>query len=165
MLEKTLYDPDGTELGGKMNGLGLLPVRTVFRRRKTLCRVSGTVRQLYGVFSALSGAPFTEYEIHAGRTKLGHGAEPFAEMDGARLDGAVSGNVMGSYVHGLFDGELGARLLQLLLLRKGLDAEADALTFSDSAAYRERQFDLLADALRAHLDMERVYRILNREDA
>ena len=31
---------------------------------------------------------------------------------------------------------------------------------SNRAAYRNRQYDLLADAVRASLDMERIYRIM-----
>ena len=49
-------------------------------------------------------------------------------------------------------------MLRLLCERKGI--EPDALTAFDYAAYKEQQYDLLADAVRKGFDMELIYRIL-----
>ena len=35
------------------------------------------------------------------------------------------------------------------------------MTGVDFAAFKETQYDLLADGLRKHLDMEKIYEILN----
>ena len=52
-------------------------------------------------------------------------------------------------------------VLSALCRRKGVDyASLDAV---DMAAYRERQYDKLADAVREGLDMDLIYRILRRE--
>ena len=48
-------------------------------------------------------------------------------------------------------------MVKALLKAKGIDASLE--TF-DETAYRERQFDLLADGIRGHVDMERIYQIL-----
>ena len=68
----------------------------------------------------------------------------------------MQGNVFGTYLHGLFDsGELTERLAELLCLRKGIAMESAApITMQ---AYREQQFDLLADGVRHALDMPAVY--------
>ena len=148
MLGETLSDPDGVEYGGEMAGLGLLPVSTVFAGKKTRTRVNGTLPQLGGIFSSLSGQPYEGYEIHMGIT-------------GA--DGIVTGrgNVYGTYLHGFFDREEVTKAVAGALFRqKGLDP--DAVRAFDIAAYKEEQYDKLAAAVRSALDMEAVYRIINQ---
>ena len=72
------------------------------------------------------------------------------------------GNVYGSYVHGIFDEqEVADTILKALCTKKGVSFES--LGTFDAKAYKERQYDLLADAVRAGLDMPLIYRILNRE--
>ncbi|HIT08323.1 MAG TPA: cobyric acid synthase [Candidatus Merdivicinus faecavium] len=148
MLGETLSDPDGVEYGGEMAGLGLLPVSTVFAGKKTRTRVNGTLPQLGGIFSSLSGQPYEGYEIHMGIT-------------GA--DGIVTGrgNVYGTYLHGFFDREEVTKAVAGALFRqKGLDP--DAVRAFDIAAYKEEQYDKLAAAVRSALDMEAVYRVINQ---
>ena len=111
--------------------------------------------------------PVTGFENHGGRTILGEGVKPFGKVvcgygnngeDG--FEGALYKNVVGTYLHGLFDtGRLTEALVAWLLERKGLPAETMAA--ESHAAYQERQFDLLADEVRKALDMEAVYRILD----
>ena len=75
---------------------------------------------------------------------------------------SVRENVLGTYLHGFFDApELRARLVSLLLARKGRTWTGEAGP-EDGPANREAQYDKLAAALRAGLDMEAVYRILER---
>ena len=160
MLGEYIADPFNTEHGGELRGMGLLPVRTVFAQGKTRTRKDGTVGRLEGFFSPLSGASFSGYEIHMGKTELtGGGAFSALSPDGSP-DGAVRGTVLGSYVHGLFDsGDLAEKLVGLLLGRRGLSGAVSG--GGDFAAYKERQYDLLADALRASLDMKMIYSILD----
>jgi adenosylcobyric acid synthase len=49
-------------------------------------------------------------------------------------------------------------LIRLLYGRKGLEFGETA--GFDFAEYKQKQYDHLADTLRLHLDMERIYRIL-----
>ena len=158
MLGKTLRDPDGVEEGGELPGLGLLPADTVFEPRKVRTRVTGRVRSLDGFFAGLSGAALRGYEIHMGTTALSGGAAPFVTLSDGRTDGAFCGNVFGSYLHGMFDGELGLALVRLLLRRKGLPDTFDEGTAFD--AHKEQQYDLLADSLRSALDFRRIYEIM-----
>jgi adenosylcobyric acid synthase len=76
-----------------------------------------------------------------------------------RDDGMVCGNIMGAYLHGLFDAaETGRRLIEALCAAKGT-APPDE-TAPSYADYKETQYNRLADLIRAHVDMEAVYRIL-----
>ena len=151
MLGKTLSDPEGAEEGGTMPGLGLLDAETVFSPQKTRTRVTAAAE---GPFS---GAELEAYEIHMGRTETK--LPPFARLPDGRGEGAVSGAVFGTYLHGLFDsGDLTARLGDWLLRRKGMDPRN--LPVEDRNTYRRRQYDLLADAVRKSIDIPALYRIM-----
>jgi len=133
----------------------------VFTPRKVRTRVTCRAGQLEGCFAPLSGTVFEGYEIHMGRTLREAGAQAFCTLPDGQEDGAVCGCVMGSYVHGLLDSALGGALAGLLLRRRGLDpAELPAL---DETARKQREYDKLADALRASLDMKQIYRIIEGE--
>ncbi|MDR0589178.1 MAG: cobyric acid synthase [Spirochaetaceae bacterium] len=162
MLGHTLRDPHGVEQGGTMEGLGLLPVTTVFETEKTRTRIGGTFASLGGILKPLSGMDLEGYEVHMGITRgETNGAGYLADIrditsGAAKRDGFFSGNVYGSYIHGLFDG-IAPALAQALAGNKG---PIPAGPESDWRAYKEQQYDTLADCLRTHLDMARVYQIL-----
>lgn len=160
ILGQTISDPEHTELGGTLQGLGLLPVDTVFHTEKARTQSVGRVGSLPGVFAALSGTSVTGYQIHMGRSRRDPACTPFLWLEDGSEDGAVQGNVCGTYLHGLFDAELAPRLASLLLQRKGLLPEDGFVPLPDAAAFHQTQYDLLADALRTHLDMEKLYAIL-----
>jgi len=150
MLGGMLDDSAGTESGRPqtLRGLELLPTRTVFALEKRRAQVTATAA------APFAGAALTGYEIHTGRTTV-EGA-PFCTLADGTPDGCVQGSVFGTYLHGLFDsGELTEKFAAMLCRRKGLAPETAApLTMQ---AYREQQFDLLADGVRRALDMSAIY--------
>ncbi len=165
MMGESLEDPEGVEQGGAMRGMGLLPLRTRFARQKTRTQVRGQMLEQDGFFSALAGAAFEGYEIHMGQTDAG-GAPPLICVDraeGSKPAGAGGGNAAGCYIHGLFDsGSVRERLAQALYRRKGLDPAAVQTRQRDYGAYKEEQYDILAQALRRSLDMETIYRMMDQ---
>ena len=157
MLGRTLDDSAATESGRSqtLRGLGLLPTSTVFSAEKRRTQVSAAAAA--GPFA---GAALTGYEIHTGRTVV-EGA-PFARLADGTPEGCVCGNVFGTYLHGLFDtGELTEKLTAFLCRRKGIRPEAAALV--PMAAYREQQYNKLADGVRAALDMAAIYKAMGME--
>ena len=165
MLGERLSDPQGTEGGGSMRGMGLLPVETVFEASKTRSRVRGRFSDLpEGPFATLSGAESRGYEIHMGITVRKDPDEGAVLLQDDRTgewkqDGCCAGNVLGTYVHGILDtASASSALAGILARKKGLDPSC--LKTSDYASFKETQYDLLADTLRKHLDMSAVYRIL-----
>ena len=164
MLGRVLKDPHGVEHGGEMAGIGLLPSVTVFEEEKTRTRVTGTFRGVEGIFSGLSGIDFEGYEIHMGTSSLEEGnvlADIAEDGAPAKADGLNSGNVYGSYVHGIFDrDEVAKSIISALLRAKGLSDEDVVST--DMAAYKEQQYDLLADGIRRNMDMDLLYRIVEQ---
>lgn len=163
MLGRTLSDPENTEKGGVLQGLGLLPIDTVFYEDKTRLQSEGKVCEQKGVFEELSDASLRGYQIHMGQSTLSEDAVPFVRFADGTEDGAVVENVCGTYLHGLFDGELTDKLAGMLLRRKGISPEESSSAILDAAAFHQTQYDILADALRKNLDMQAIYRIINGE--
>ena len=145
MLGERIRDPEHAEGGGEIAGMGLLSGETVFTSKKCQTQAKGILPQISsGFWSCLSGAAFEGYEVHMGRTP------------GGIL--SVRDNIAGSYVHGIFDrADVSERLVRALFARRGIHFDGRG---TDRAAYREEQFDLLADAVRKALDMEKIYRML-----
>ena len=77
------------------------------------------------------------------------------------LIGTFYHNVCGTYVHGIFDKEeVALGLVRAVGIRKGIDvSEMEGVDF---AAFKETQYDILASELRKHLDMKKIYEILEQ---
>lgn len=164
MLGESLSDPHGVEAGGTMRGMGLLPVDTVFAEKKTRTQVTGKYLEIQGEYQPLSGVEFTGYEIHMGEStwKSGSHASTWTK-DGVsgqeKTEGTVFENVCGTYVHGIFDKEESAlALIRAVGEKKGIDVSQ--MEGVDFASFKETQYDILAAELRKHLDMKKIYQIL-----
>jgi adenosylcobyric acid synthase len=147
MLGEWVDDPEGLEgKSGKIAGLGLLPLTTRMVKGKQLRNVSGVV--------AATGATVTGYEIHNGVSEGAALRSPLFTIDN-RPEGAMSddGQIIGTYLHGLFDHPDACQaLLKVLGLTDGEQ--------SDYQAHRERELDRLADMLEHHVDIEAVIALI-----
>lgn len=159
MLGRTITDAEGAEGGGSIRGMELLPADTEFASEKHRTRLSACAGQVQGPLARLSGAALEGYEIHMGRTTLAPGAQPLVTLETGIADGCQQGHVYGCYLHGFFDSAACRQaLLTALAEEKGVTL-GSGLAF-DLAAYKNRQYDLLAQGMRAHLDMKLIHRIL-----
>lgn len=160
MLCRSIADPAGVESGGSIRGMGLLAADTVFQGEKARTRVTGRIEHAAGIFRALNGTAFSGYEIHMGRTSGQTNLAVLESQGQEKRDGMASGNIWGSYCHGIFDeGGFSQAFCSCLLRAKGLDP---AQGVEDWADYKERQYDLLADGVRRSLDLKKIYEIINR---
>ncbi len=155
MLGEALIDPHGID--GNAPGLGLLPLVTVFDRDKTVqhtqarfsqamgrCDTVGSASGAVGAWSALAGVQVSGYEIHHGQTaqhsamaQAGDVARPVLPQ-GLGWQNAA-GNVLGVYLHGLFEDPA---VLQALF---GAQLQGPVPTL-------DTVFDGLADFLAQHCD-------------
>ena len=106
-----------------------------------------------------TGLSLSAYEIHMGETRpFGDApASPFARLDDGCTDGyLVSDRCWGTYLHGVLDN---APVVNTLLAPFA-DRLAAATAPFDYAAFKEEQYNRLADHVRKHLDMNRIYDIL-----
>jgi adenosylcobyric acid synthase len=147
MLGRALHDPDGLEGDpGSSPGLGLLDLETSLTATKRLGRVEGRL--------ALEDAPVCGYEIHMGISR-GPALERPAVYLRNTADGALSadGQVLGTYLHGLFDA---APARDALLRWAGLEVARTP----DYRTLREAGIDRLADTLEACLDLRSLEKML-----
>ena len=161
MLGEEISDPNGAEEGGSMQGMGLLPVSTVFTRQKTRTRVQGNFGRLDGILAGLSGKEFEGYEIHMGETATDNPIAGLTDTltQSSRADGCQRGSVYGCYVHGVFDrAEVAEALLSALTAHKGISRYE--LGRVSGEEYKQQQYDLLADTLRQCMDMDAIYKIV-----
>ena len=149
MMGARIEDPDHIE--GNIQavpGLGLLPQRTVIEQEKV-------TKQSHFAFLASSDETVCKgYEIHMGRTELIGEAptQPVARLEDGRLDGYyLNDRCWGSYLHGILDNPS-----VLDQLAKGFETDAPQAPF-DYAAFKEEQYDKLADLVREHVNMEYIY--------
>jgi adenosylcobyric acid synthase len=155
LLGRVIADPLGVEGSpGEAAGLGLLPVATEMAGEKTTTLVQA--RCLEGLPFAAPG-PVRGYEIHMGQSRA-LGADRPAFRLTRRLDQAIDlpegqvspeGQVVGTYLHGLLDNDA---LRAALLTWAGGGSFKAGLT--DYAAYKDRQYDLLADLLEERLNLD-----------
>jgi adenosylcobyric acid synthase len=180
MLGETIRDPYQVENGGSMKGMGLLPAVTELKQEKTRTQVTGTFGEISGALSGFSGKSVRGYEIHMGSTvdsesivdsenvrqpesrsdKKGYVCRIQNEADGSvKYDGIFSGNVYGTYVHGIFDeGTLAETLVGILAARKGVVLDTGQMI--SYGQFKQMQYDKLADGVRKSMDMEAVYAML-----
>ena len=158
MMGERIWDREGVEMGGSMEGMGLLPVVTELQREKVRRQVQGTVNQLEGIFSTLSGLEFEGYEIHVGDTKRREDVCQQDKTEAAFVTGSGK-NVYGTYIHGIFDkAEIVAALVGALAKKK--DILLNQREWMDYRNFKETQYDKMADILSEYLDMEGVYGML-----
>jgi adenosylcobyric acid synthase len=165
MLGTKVSDPEHIESSiTELDGLGLMNLTTVFEGTKETHRITGKVISATGLLAGASGVPVTGYEIHMGRT-VGEGVSAAFRIEdradapvssGGDSEGAIdaSGSVMGTYIHGLFhNGELRNAMLKELARRKGV-----SLPDTGDVLDMDREYDKLADWVRASMDMDLIYR-------
>lgn len=146
MLGNRIDDPEGVEEGGSIEGLGLINVQTTLTNEKKRERVSALLGAVEGPLSCMAGRDIEGYEIHMGKT----------EPDFQVL--ARNGNAYGSYIHGFFDcGDIAFRVAETLADRKGIILQKKR---TDYRAFKESQYDKLAETVRQYLDMDAVYGML-----
>ncbi len=144
MLGRRISDPEGTETGGDIRGMDLLPIETVMGRNKVRSRTEGEFGGLSGVFRALNGLRFEGYEIH-----MGQSSEPYYS----------EGDIYGTYVHGIFDAEgIAAGVLDALAERKGISLKN--LGLKSDRERREASYSKLSSVMRSNIDVDKIYEIV-----
>ncbi|MBI5642696.1 MAG: cobyric acid synthase [Deltaproteobacteria bacterium] len=160
MLGEEIKDPYGIESGLQcIKGLSFINATTTLMKEKQTFQVTAE--------ACFNGVRYnvTGYEIHMGET-TGDFA-PFSnikERNKAKTDvadGGVSGNVFGTYIHGIFDNDKFRHgLMDLLKEKKGLEGGAAGTSF---ASTRKNSLNSMAKIVEENLDMERILEIAGIE--
>ena len=145
MLGEALIDPHGVD--GNAPGLGRLPLVTVFEADKTVRHTQTRFAPAMagpGPWSALAGVPVTGYEIHHGQTQRHAAMQAAGDVAAEVLPAGLAwqnpaGNVLGLYLHGLFEDPVALQALFAQRLNKPvptLDTVFDGL-----ADFIEKNFE------------------------
>ena len=143
MLGEALIDPHGVE--GNAPGLGLLPLVTVFEADKTVRhKRSSFAENMTGIWSTLAGVEVFGYEIHHGQTQPHAAMQAAGNVARAVMPEALAwqnlaGNVLGLYLHGLFEDPAA---LQALFGKR----------FNTPVPTLDTVFDGLADFIEQHFE-------------
>lgn len=152
MLGENIIDESSIEgNGGTYSSLGLLPIETHFIAEKQTILVQG---------KTVTGHNVKGYEIHLGRSKPKKEITPFIRFDDGRQDGVYTNQVIGTYVHGIFQNRRFTRYyFNLIRGEKNISIiSEDVLSDEDR---REQAYEMLDEHVRKHLDMEKIYKIMN----
>ncbi|MCR4613398.1 MAG: cobyric acid synthase [Bacteroidaceae bacterium] len=138
----------------RLPGLGLLPVTTTLSGEKITRQVKAAM------LSEEDKGELSAYEIHMGTTQpFGDApASPLFRLDDGRTDGYyVDARCMGTYLHGILDN---SAFVDELLQHSTLNAQRSTFDYS---SFKEQQYDLLADHVRRHVDIDRIYQIIRHD--
>ena len=139
MLGLTVEDPDGIEGSiQSLPGLGLLPIHTTMTTEKT-------TRQVTFQFD---GQECQGYEIHQG----------ISDTDEAILQ---TDHCIGTYIHGFLDNP---PVINHILSTCHQCCDNVAAPNQTHADFKEEQYNKLADHVRQHVDIDRIYQILTNDD-
>lgn len=153
MMGQEVCDPLHVEGDiSRLPGLGLLPITTEMQGEKVTRQVE---------FSFLDSNDTCQgYEIHMGTTtpldKTGY--SPLNHLSDGSKDGFyLNRKCFGTYIHGILDN---GPFIDFLLAPY---AEKLTDTPFDFKAYKEEQYNKLADHVRSHVNMDQVYNILTEQ--
>jgi adenosylcobyric acid synthase len=164
MLGVAIHDADRIESSvATATGLSLLPVTSRFVTLKATRQIIARILLDCGLLARAKDVVVRGYEIHMGLTTGSGMLNPFevtqcGSQPCAVLEGCMSpdGNVLGTYIHGLFhNDEFRWALLHKLAAKKGKDFSRAIGSFSI-----EEQYDRLAAHVRDSLDMGLIQRLI-----
>jgi adenosylcobyric acid synthase len=151
MLGKRILDPEAVESQEKeVDGLGLLDLVTVMGKEKHLTQVTALFLE--------GELPVSGYEIHHGRSQVE--GIPFLVKDDETKEilgcKNSSGDVWGTYIHGVFDGTpFRSHILNRIRRKKGLPIPQNQEDFN-----LDGELSRWAAILRESIDMKAIYRLL-----
>ena len=163
MLGTRLEDPHGVDIvaGGAEDGLGLIDSSTEFAPQKRTRRVNFTLHTGPGLLEGKTPTSGVGYEIHTGVTTANH-TQPFevvAPGCGSETDGAV-GDIAAGF----------SAPTSTVCLTHRTSWRGSSATWQNGMAFRRRsvphysmeaEFDRLADVVRANLDMDLIYSLVD----
>lgn len=162
MLGNELIDEYGVEEGGTEEGLKLLNFSTIFAKEKTTRQTETEIINT-PAFIDLCNSIIKGYEIHMGST-IDPKENPFTKSDITDNGGFVNNNIMGTYIHGIFENDnFVDAIISGLIKKTGKKVTIDTNIY-DFDLYKESQYELLADLIEESLDINAILNILDKSE-
>lgn len=151
----------------EISGLGLLPIETIMEQSKVTTQYKNELKNVTGILEGANGIEIKGYEIHQGYSYLESASlEKKSQEEGIKecifedkkLKGMVKENVVGTYIHGIFDNsQFTNYFLNKIREKKGIDKIDENFSFTE---YKNKEYDKLAEVLRENLDINKIYEIM-----
>ncbi len=156
MMGSQITDPLHIEGNIEMlPGLGLLPVSTKITKDKI-------TKQSHFQLAPQPNTPtLSGYEIHMGETTPLPNTQPAPLLiaEDGHTDGIYTNNkCMGCYLHGILDN---TQFIDFILSPFGSKISNSDMGI-DYNSFKQQQYDLLAEHVRKHIDMDLLYKILQQ---
>lgn len=160
MMGLTVQDPHGVEGSiSQLPGLGLLPMNTVMQGEKVTRQTK--FRMTEACADHVEAWDCSGYEIHMGKTTPESSSceyRPMNLLEDGTTDGCiVDRKTCGTYIHGILDN----KEVINWLLEPYSDRQELQISYAE---FKNQQYDLLADHVRKHLNMELLYKIMRGDD-
>ncbi|MCX7723896.1 MAG: cobyric acid synthase [Thermodesulfovibrio sp.] len=153
MLGERLIDPYQVEDSIKeIDGIGLLPMETVFYPEKITTQVEGYL-------CLEPSIKIRGYEIHKGVSygQTGVFKVTRTSMNETLFEGVSNGNVWGTYIHGVFDSDSFRRwIINRHRIKKGLSPISHSFSW---IKLKESFINKIAETVERNLDIDRVWEI------
>ncbi len=148
MLGETLLDPLGLEnktANTNAKGFGFISMETELKEEKQLSQRQGTLNII------AQNCQVTGYEIHSGVSIFSAPHTPFSTLENGEQEGFLSNdnNIIGTYLHGVFDHP---EALSALLNWAGVK-QAEAFDYQQ---LRENEINRLADSVEQHMKIDEL---------
>lgn len=149
MLGEKIFDPFNFESSiDCIEGLNLLPITTTFAEKKFTKQILLDEVDFDFLDVHIKSAQVEGYEIHSG-----------ISQNESKI--VVNKNVLGTYVHGIFDNDdFRRQLLNAIRLRKNLQPIKNTRNFK---AEKQRNYERLAKIVRENLNMDLLHSIIATE--
>lgn len=158
MLGKSVIDLEGVE--GEVTseeGFGFLNISTTFDKKKNTRQIKGNIKGLSKTFESCIGINVTGYEIHNGVTQVEDEKNAFIISEDNEILGTYDdkNNVLGTYLHGIFDnGEFLLNFINSLREEKGFAIVQREIL--DYKKYKLNQYDELAKVFDENINIKRI---------
>lgn len=148
MLGKKIYDPKHLESNIlETEGFNFFDYETTFTEIKKTEQVNKKINIKEGILRNFLGYEIKGYEIHQGISTFD---SPLICKD----------NIFATYIHGIFDNSKFTNdFLNMIRRKKNMPEQIETLSFRE---FKEREYDKLAKLLRENLDIEEIYKIMNK---
>lgn len=160
MMGNYIIDELGVEGEKRVEGgFGFLPTTTKFNKDKITKQSSGRI--VSNIIEEINNIEVSGYEIHNGETIVNNPDNIFIKLSNGEVAGAINdkGNVIGTYLHGIFDnGDFIKQFIKTLINKNNLEED-----YNEVSTYREyklNELDKLSKILDENIDMVKVKEIL-----
>ncbi len=160
ILGRRIEDPNAIESKlESINGLGLLDLVTTMEIEKETTQYNGKIENKIDILDLDENIDISGYEIHQGRSK-GDGNSFLTR--GEYSLGMVNNNIIGTYLHGIFNKGI---FVEKLINKLGSIAKVEVeVEEKDYKTFKEKEYDKLAKILRKTVDIESIYKIMEGEE-